>query len=163
MLGVSLNASFSAHMPAAENLALISQSGAIAAGMVDRAAQCAVGFSGVVSIIDHLDVDIADFLDYFGEFNSRRTSTAGSRLSEFLRNTSVARIANGESRKIEREGSRRFPLDRPDRREAPGCAPPRRPESAARPCGIVMGLHSSRFAGGVDVRSQRAAIERLRT
>src|SRR3954462_4009682 len=62
---VSLNASFSAHMPAAGNLALISQSGAIAAGMVDWAAQRAVGFSGIVSIGDQLDVDIADLLDYF--------------------------------------------------------------------------------------------------
>ena len=47
------------------NLALISQSGAIAAGMVDWAAQRAVGFSGIVSIGDQLDVDIADLLDYF--------------------------------------------------------------------------------------------------
>jgi acetyltransferase len=65
MPGVSLNASFSAHMPAAGHLALISQSGAIAAGMVDWAAQRAVGFSGIVSIGDQLDVDIADLLDYF--------------------------------------------------------------------------------------------------
>ncbi|MBB5054967.1 acyl-CoA synthetase (NDP forming), partial [Afipia massiliensis] len=35
------------------------------------------------------------------------------------------------------------------------------PAAEARPCGIVMGLYSSRFAGGVDVRSQRTAIERL--
>jgi acetyltransferase len=63
--GVSLNASFSAHMPGEGNLAMISQSGAIAAGMVDWAAQRAVGFSGIVSIGDQLDVDIADFLDYF--------------------------------------------------------------------------------------------------
>ena len=62
---VQLNASFSAHMPVAGNLALISQSGAIAAGMVDWAAQRAVGFSGIVSIGDQLDVDIADLLDYF--------------------------------------------------------------------------------------------------
>src|SRR4051794_24319122 len=62
---VRLHASFSAHMPAAGNLALISQSGAIAAGMVDWAAQRAVGFSGIVSIGDQLDVDIADLLDYF--------------------------------------------------------------------------------------------------
>src|SRR6266404_3424477 len=62
---VSLNASFSAHMPAVGNLALISQSGAIAAGMVDWAAQRAVGFSGIVSVGDQLDVDIADLLDYF--------------------------------------------------------------------------------------------------
>ena len=52
-------------MPVAGNLALISQSGAIAAGMVDWAAQRAVGFSGIVSIGDQLDVDIADLLDYF--------------------------------------------------------------------------------------------------
>jgi acetyltransferase len=65
MPGASLNASFSAHMPCAGNLALISQSGAIAAGMVDWAAQRGVGFSGIVSIGDQLDVDIADLLDYF--------------------------------------------------------------------------------------------------
>ncbi|MBN8990476.1 MAG: bifunctional acetate--CoA ligase family protein/GNAT family N-acetyltransferase [Rhizobiales bacterium] len=65
MPGVNLNASFSAHMPDKGNLALISQSGAIAAGMVDWAAQRAVGFSGIVSIGDQLDVDIADLLDYF--------------------------------------------------------------------------------------------------
>jgi acetyltransferase len=65
MPGVTLNASFAAHMPCAGNLALISQSGAIAAGMVDWAAQRGVGFSGIVSIGDQLDVDIADLLDYF--------------------------------------------------------------------------------------------------
>lgn len=61
----NLNASFAAHMPLAGNLALITQSGAIAAGMVDWAAQRDVGFSGIVSIGDQLDVDIADLLDYF--------------------------------------------------------------------------------------------------
>src|SRR5689334_4169633 len=65
MPGVNLNASFAAHMPEAGNLALISQSGAIAAGMVDWAAQRGVGVSGVVTIGDQLDVDIADLLDYF--------------------------------------------------------------------------------------------------
>jgi acetyltransferase len=65
MPGANLNASFSAHMPRPGNLALISQSGAIAAGMVDWATQRGVGFSGIVSIGDQLDVDIADLLDYF--------------------------------------------------------------------------------------------------
>jgi acetyltransferase len=65
MPGANLNASFSAHMPCAGNLALISQSGAIATGMVDWAAQRGVGFSGIVSIGDQLDVDLADLLDYF--------------------------------------------------------------------------------------------------
>jgi acetyltransferase len=62
---LKLNASFAAHMPRPGNLALISQSGAIAAGMVDWAGQKSVGFSGIVSIGDQLDVDIADLLDYF--------------------------------------------------------------------------------------------------
>jgi acetyltransferase len=65
MPGVKLNASFAAHTPRSGNLALISQSGAIAAGMVDWAGQKSVGFSGIVSIGDQLDVDIADLLDYF--------------------------------------------------------------------------------------------------
>jgi Succinyl-CoA ligase like flavodoxin domain len=56
---------FAAHMPSPGNLALISQSGAIAAGVVDWAAQRTVSFSGIVSIGDQLDVDIADLLDYF--------------------------------------------------------------------------------------------------
>lgn len=62
---VRLNASFSAHMPRPGKLALISQSGAIAAGLVDWASQRGVGFSGIVSIGDQLDVDIADLLDFF--------------------------------------------------------------------------------------------------
>ena len=65
MPNAKLNASFAAHMPRPGNLALISQSGAIAAGMVGWAAQRSVGFSGIVSIGDQLDVDIADLLDYF--------------------------------------------------------------------------------------------------
>src|ERR1700693_450768 len=65
MPGAALNASFAAHMPSAGNLALISQSGAIATGLVDWADQRGVGFSGIVSIGDQLDVDIADLLDYF--------------------------------------------------------------------------------------------------
>jgi acetyltransferase len=62
---VKLNASFAAHTPRLGNLALISQSGAIATGMVDWAAKRNVGFSGVVSVGDQLDVDIADLLDFF--------------------------------------------------------------------------------------------------
>ncbi|SEO35644.1 bifunctional acetate--CoA ligase family protein/GNAT family N-acetyltransferase [Rhodopseudomonas pseudopalustris] len=61
----NLNASFAAHMPRRGNLALISQSGAIAAGMVDWAAVKNIGFSGIVSIGDQLDVDIADMLDFY--------------------------------------------------------------------------------------------------
>jgi len=63
--GAKLNASFAASMPPPGDLALISQSGAIAAGLVEWAAARAIGFSAVVSIGDSLDVDFADLLDYF--------------------------------------------------------------------------------------------------
>jgi len=60
-----LNASFAASAPPAGDLALISQSGAIATGLVEWAAVRGVGFSAVVSIGDSIDVDFADLLDYF--------------------------------------------------------------------------------------------------
>lgn len=60
-----LNASFAARMPTAGDLALISQSGAIAAGMIDWAAGRSAGFSAIASIGDQLDVDFGDLLDYF--------------------------------------------------------------------------------------------------
>ena len=68
---VKLNASFAARMPQSGDLALISQSGAIAAGLVEWAAKRSVGFSAVVSIGDQLDVDFGDLLDHFA--NDRRT------------------------------------------------------------------------------------------
>ena len=60
-----LNASFAASMPRKGDLALISQSGAIATGLVEWAAKHAVGFSAVVSLGDSIDVDFADLLDFF--------------------------------------------------------------------------------------------------
>ncbi len=60
-----LNASFAASMPNGGDLALISQSGAIAAGMIEWAASHDVGFSAMVSIGDSIDVDFGDLLDYF--------------------------------------------------------------------------------------------------
>ena len=62
---IKLNASFAARMPQSGDLALISQSGAIAAGLVEWAAKRSVGFSAVVSLGDKIDVDFGDLLDYF--------------------------------------------------------------------------------------------------
>ena len=62
---VKLNASFAASMPNSGDLALISQSGAIATGFVQWAATHDVGFSAVVSIGDAVDVDFGDLLDHF--------------------------------------------------------------------------------------------------
>ena len=69
---VGLNASFAAHAPHRGDLALISQSGAIAAGLVEWAAKRHVGFSALVSLGDQVDVDIGDCLDYFALDRSTR-------------------------------------------------------------------------------------------
>jgi acetyltransferase len=67
-----LNASFAATGAQAGDLALISQSGAIAAGLVEWAAKRRVGFSAVVSLGDKVDVDFSDCLDYFASERSTR-------------------------------------------------------------------------------------------
>jgi acetyltransferase len=60
-----LNASFAASMAQPGDLCVISQSGAIATGLVEWAALRGIGFSAIVSIGDGLDVDFADLLDHF--------------------------------------------------------------------------------------------------
>ncbi len=60
---IKLNAGF-AHMAARQgNIALLSQSGAIATSLIDWAADNNVGFSQIVSLGDMADVDVGDCLD----------------------------------------------------------------------------------------------------
>lgn len=61
---IGLNASFAHIAPAKGNLALLSQSGAVASAILDWAAAREVGFSHVVSMGEMADVDIGDMLDY---------------------------------------------------------------------------------------------------
>jgi acetyltransferase len=63
--GAKLNASFAASLPRPGDLALISQSGAIAAGLVEWASVRGIGFSAIASIGDSVDVDFGDLLDFF--------------------------------------------------------------------------------------------------
>src|SRR6516164_2867528 len=60
-----LNASFAARMPPAGELALVSQSGAITAGLIEWSAAHDIGFSAAVSLGDKVDVDFGDLLDFF--------------------------------------------------------------------------------------------------
>ncbi len=53
------------HHPSDGHVALISQSGAVASAMIEWAAERRLGFSGIASIGDQLDVDVADLLDHF--------------------------------------------------------------------------------------------------
>jgi acetyltransferase len=68
-----LDASFAAHMSQPGDVALISQSGAIAAGLVEWAARRSLGFSAVVSLGNQLDVDFGDLLDYFATDTATRS------------------------------------------------------------------------------------------
>ncbi|MBY0297977.1 MAG: bifunctional acetate--CoA ligase family protein/GNAT family N-acetyltransferase [Methylobacterium sp.] len=70
--GAQLNASLLARMPPKGDLALISQSRTVAAGIVEWAAGRGYGFSGVLSLGLALDVDIADCLDHFAEDRGTR-------------------------------------------------------------------------------------------
>ncbi len=60
-----LNASFAARGPLPGDLALVSQSGAVAAGLVEWGVARSIGFSAVVSLGDAVDVDFGDLLDWF--------------------------------------------------------------------------------------------------
>jgi acyl-CoA synthetase (NDP forming) len=51
---------------------VISQSGAIVAGMIEWAAQRAIGFSAVISVSDQVDVDFGDLLDPFAANGATR-------------------------------------------------------------------------------------------
>jgi len=59
-----VNASFAARMPPAGRIALVAQSGAIAAALMDSAAERGFGFSHVVTVGDCADVDVGDMLDW---------------------------------------------------------------------------------------------------
>ncbi|TWI12600.1 bifunctional acetate--CoA ligase family protein/GNAT family N-acetyltransferase [Aerolutibacter ruishenii] len=67
-----LNASFSAHQPLAGDIAVISQSAAIAAALVEWGVGRSIGFSAVASLGDELDVDFADLLDFFARDHRTR-------------------------------------------------------------------------------------------
>lgn len=60
-----LNASFASGRIRSGDLALISQSGAVAAGLIDWAATHQLGFSAIMTLGDQLDVDFGDCLDHF--------------------------------------------------------------------------------------------------
>lgn len=70
--GRALNASLLARVPKSGDLALISQSGTVAAAIVEWAARRGVGFSAVLSLGLACDVDAADCLDHFAADVSTR-------------------------------------------------------------------------------------------
>ena len=67
-----LNASLATKIPAKGNLAVISQSGAICAAILDRATHDQIGFSHFIGVGSMLDVNFGDLIDYLGSIGSVR-------------------------------------------------------------------------------------------
>jgi acetyltransferase len=80
-------------MPKKGDLAVISQSGAIVAGMIEWAVQRAIGFSAVVSVGDQVDVDFGDLLDYFALARDTRATLYIESVKDARKFMSAARAA----------------------------------------------------------------------
>jgi acetyltransferase len=90
--GTNLNASFATEMPAAGNLAFVSQSGAICTATLDLALRDRIGFSHFVSIGSMLDVDFGDMIDYLGNVSAAQSILLYiENLTEFRKFMSAAR------------------------------------------------------------------------
>ncbi|WP_085314624.1 bifunctional acetate--CoA ligase family protein/GNAT family N-acetyltransferase [Derxia lacustris] len=64
--GIGLNASIAGGLAQRGSLAVISQSGAITAAVLDWAVRNGIGFSGVASVGRDSALDLSDMLDFFG-------------------------------------------------------------------------------------------------
>ncbi|GJE58189.1 bifunctional acetate--CoA ligase family protein/GNAT family N-acetyltransferase [Methylobacterium trifolii] len=92
--GHRLDASLFAHAPAPGDLALVSQSGTVAAAIVEWAVRHGAGFSAVLSLGGACDVDVADCLDHFaGDLRTRAILLCLDRVEDARRFMSAARAA----------------------------------------------------------------------
>lgn len=90
----NLDASLFAHAPAAGDLALISQSGSVAAAIVEWASRRGVGFSAVMALGRALDIDTSDCLDHFAaDIRTRAILLCLDRVADARRFMSAARAA----------------------------------------------------------------------
>ena len=89
-----LNASIAASTAQAGELALVSESSAIAAALIEWGTARSVGFSKVVSLGDALDVDFADLLDYLAtDAHTRSILLYVERVGDARKFMSAARAA----------------------------------------------------------------------
>lgn len=70
---VKMNATFDNNFALAGNIAFISQSGALAAAILDWAADKDIGFSSMVSLGNSADINFGDILDYLAQDNSTKS------------------------------------------------------------------------------------------
>lgn len=91
---LGLNASFAHLIPAAGDLAFVSQSGAMITPVLDWATPRGIGFSHVVSLGDMIDVDFGDMLDYlFADPDTRAILLYAEAVTHARKFMSAARAA----------------------------------------------------------------------
>jgi acetyltransferase len=89
-----INASFAQLTPPSGDLALVTQSGAIATAILDWAAARGYGFSHVISLGDMADVDFGDLLDYLAmDHHTRAILMYVESITQTRKFMSAARIA----------------------------------------------------------------------
>ncbi len=107
-----LNASIAAQCPQAGDLALISESSAIAAALVEWGVARSVGFSAVVSLGDTLDVDFGDLLDYFAtDYRTRAILLYVEHIADARKFMSAARAAARAKPVVVVKSGRQFRID----------------------------------------------------
>ncbi|KKP95102.1 MAG: putative acyl-CoA synthetase [Candidatus Moranbacteria bacterium GW2011_GWE1_36_7] len=70
--GLKLNASFAGGMPEVGNIAFISQSGALAVALMDKAKQENLSFSNIVSVGNKMQLAESELLEYFANDNQTK-------------------------------------------------------------------------------------------
>lgn len=89
-----LDASFASRAAKPGALAFVSQSGAIAAALLEWAERRQIGFSGVVALGGQVDVDLGDCLDYFaGDYRTRAILVYLDAISDVRKFMASARAA----------------------------------------------------------------------
>jgi acetate---CoA ligase (ADP-forming) len=94
---LKLNASFAGGMPTSGNIAFISQSGALAVGIMDIAEKKDIRFSTLISIGNKMDVDESEILEYLS--GDEKTKVIGMYLEGIKNGNSFIEIASTVSKK----------------------------------------------------------------
>jgi acetate---CoA ligase (ADP-forming) len=94
---LKLNASFAGGMPKVGNISFVTQSGALAVGMMDIAEKKEIGFSGLISIGNKMQVSESEILKYLA--NDEKTKVIGMYLEGIKNGPEFIKIASIVSRK----------------------------------------------------------------
>lgn len=94
---LKLNASFAGGMPAEGNIAFVSQSGALAVALMDRAKEEHLGFSNIISVGNKMEIDETELLEYLLE--DKKTKVIGMYLEGIKNGRKFLEIAKKASLK----------------------------------------------------------------